>query len=155
MDWKDIAGTVGKAAPLLGTLLGGPAGGAVGAIIASALGTGGSADEVAQANSARFRELFVFYPGNDTQTADPTIEAAEGAGNVEPMRGTAYVVFTAVPLADYETLYTTPQASPSDAQDAARYRWLRMNRLWYRAQPIDAHAGMFDETIDSAMKAAK
>ena len=49
MDWKDIAGTVGKAAPLLGTLLGGPAGGAVGAIIASALGTGGSADEVAQA----------------------------------------------------------------------------------------------------------
>ena len=49
MDWKDIAGTVGKAAPLLGTLLGGPAGGAVGAIIASTLGTGGSPAEVAQA----------------------------------------------------------------------------------------------------------
>ena len=43
MDWKDIAGTVGKAAPLLGTLLGGRAGAAVGSIIASALGTGGSA----------------------------------------------------------------------------------------------------------------
>jgi len=27
MDWKDIAATVGKAAPLLGTLLGGPADG--------------------------------------------------------------------------------------------------------------------------------
>jgi hypothetical protein len=39
MDWKDIAGTVGKAAPLLGTLLGGPAGAAVGALVASALGT--------------------------------------------------------------------------------------------------------------------
>lgn len=39
MDWKDIAGAVGKAAPILGTLLGGPAGGAVGGLIASALGT--------------------------------------------------------------------------------------------------------------------
>jgi len=38
-DWKDIAGTVGRAAPLLGSLLGGPAGGAVGALISSALGT--------------------------------------------------------------------------------------------------------------------
>lgn len=49
MDWKDIAGTVAKAAPMLGTLLGGPAGGAVGGMIASALGTGSSPDEVARA----------------------------------------------------------------------------------------------------------
>lgn len=49
MEWKDIASTVGKAAPILGTLLGGPAGAAVGALVASALGTGGTPDEVAQA----------------------------------------------------------------------------------------------------------
>lgn len=49
MDWKDLAGAVGKAAPILGTLLGGPAGGAVGGIIASALGTGASPDAVAAA----------------------------------------------------------------------------------------------------------
>jgi hypothetical protein len=48
MDWKDIAATVGKAAPLLGTLLGGPAGGAVGALVASALGTGADPDAVAK-----------------------------------------------------------------------------------------------------------
>jgi hypothetical protein len=48
MDWKDIAGTVGKAAPILGTLLGGPAGAAVGALVASALGTGSDPSEVAQ-----------------------------------------------------------------------------------------------------------
>ena len=52
MDWKDVAGAVAKSAPMLGGLLGGPPGaavGAVGAMIASALGVGGSADEVAQA----------------------------------------------------------------------------------------------------------
>jgi hypothetical protein len=51
MDWKDIAVAVGKAAPLLGTLLGGPAGAAaaVGGMIASALGTGASPEEVRQA----------------------------------------------------------------------------------------------------------
>lgn len=38
MDWKDIASKVGAAAPLLGTLLGGPAGGAVGTVVAAALG---------------------------------------------------------------------------------------------------------------------
>ena len=49
MNWTDIAKTVGSAAPLLGTLLGGPAGAAVGAMVASALGTGATPDEVSQA----------------------------------------------------------------------------------------------------------
>lgn len=49
MDWKDIAGVVGKTAPLLGTLLAGPAGGAVGGIIASVLGTGNTVEEVSAA----------------------------------------------------------------------------------------------------------
>ena len=51
MDWKDVAGAVGKAAPMLGTLLGGPAGAAVGALVASALGSGATPDEVNQALS--------------------------------------------------------------------------------------------------------
>ena len=46
MEWKDIAGVVGKAAPILGTLIGGPAGGAVGGIIASVLGSSSSADAI-------------------------------------------------------------------------------------------------------------
>ena len=52
MEWRDIAGAVGKAAPLLGSLLGGPAGAAVGAMVASALGTGGTPDDVAEAIKA-------------------------------------------------------------------------------------------------------
>lgn len=49
MDWKDLAATVGKAAPLLGTLIGGPAGAAVGGIVASVLGTAATPDAVSQA----------------------------------------------------------------------------------------------------------
>jgi hypothetical protein len=49
MEWKDIANTVGKAAPILGTLLGGPAGAAIGALVASALGTDNTPSAVSQA----------------------------------------------------------------------------------------------------------
>jgi len=38
MNWSDIKDTAAKAAPILGTLLGGPAGGSVGSLVASALG---------------------------------------------------------------------------------------------------------------------
>ncbi|MBI2801232.1 MAG: hypothetical protein HYX63_13305 [Gammaproteobacteria bacterium] len=42
-----------------------------------------------------------FYPGSETQTADPTIQAAVGAANTPAYRGTAYVVFTDFQLADF------------------------------------------------------
>lgn len=47
--WSDIAGIVGKAAPVIGGLLGGPAGAAVGGLIASTLGTDNSPDAVSAA----------------------------------------------------------------------------------------------------------
>lgn len=52
MDWSDIAGAVGRHAPLLGAVFGGPAGAAlsaVGAIVSSALGVEGTPDAVAKA----------------------------------------------------------------------------------------------------------
>lgn len=49
MNWSDIAGVVGKAAPILGGLLGGPAGAAVGGLISSALGTDATPDAVSTA----------------------------------------------------------------------------------------------------------
>ncbi|WP_028310991.1 hypothetical protein [Derxia gummosa] len=63
MDWQEIAADVGKAAPLLSSLLGGPAGGAVGALVSSALGTpAGDAQAAAAAladpaAAARLREI--------------------------------------------------------------------------------------------------
>ena len=52
MNWSDIAGVVGKAAPVIGTLLGGPAGAAVGGLISSALGTDNSPQAVSTALAA-------------------------------------------------------------------------------------------------------
>lgn len=59
------------------------------------------ADTAARAESERFAESFTFYPGSETQLPDPTIEAEEGAGNVEAYRGCAYIVFDSLPLAEY------------------------------------------------------
>jgi hypothetical protein len=49
MNWKSVAKSVGQVAPLLGTVLGGPAGGAVGALVSSALGVDNDPSSVANA----------------------------------------------------------------------------------------------------------
>jgi hypothetical protein len=46
MNWKDLAGIVGSAAPMLGALIAGRAGAAVGAMIASGLGVGNNPSDV-------------------------------------------------------------------------------------------------------------
>lgn len=49
MEWSDLKSIVGKAAPVVGTLLGGPAGAAVGGLISAALGTENDPDSVSAA----------------------------------------------------------------------------------------------------------
>ena len=49
MDWSDVADTVGKVAPAAGGALGGPAGAAVGGLIARVLGVDESPAAIAQA----------------------------------------------------------------------------------------------------------
>lgn len=49
LEWKDIANVVGKTAPILGTVLGGPAGGAIGSLVSSALGVENKPSEVIKA----------------------------------------------------------------------------------------------------------
>jgi len=48
MSWDDVKNFVGKAAPMIGTLIGGPAGTAVGGLVSSALGTDNDPDQVMQ-----------------------------------------------------------------------------------------------------------
>lgn len=52
MEWKDIGDAVGKAAPILGTLIGGPAGTVMGGLVAAALGTANTPDAVSAALAA-------------------------------------------------------------------------------------------------------
>jgi len=47
MQWKDLAGVVGKAAPIVGGLLGGPLGATAGGLIAKALGVAPFPDAIA------------------------------------------------------------------------------------------------------------
>ena len=47
------------------------------------------------AGQAWYNEHVTEYTGEETQTADPTIEAVEGVGNVPAFRGWAYIVVTA------------------------------------------------------------
>jgi hypothetical protein len=49
MNWSDISQMVGKAAPLMGTILGGPGGGAVGSMVASVLGVENDPKAVSEA----------------------------------------------------------------------------------------------------------
>ncbi|QBQ72370.1 hypothetical protein [Serratia phage vB_SmaM_Hera] len=49
MNWKDVSNAVGSAAPILGGLLGGPAGAAVGSLVSAALGTENTPDAVNKA----------------------------------------------------------------------------------------------------------
>jgi len=49
MEWKDLASSIGKFAPLLGTVIGGPAGAAVGALVSATLGTDNDPSAVQQA----------------------------------------------------------------------------------------------------------
>lgn len=62
---------------------------------------GAGADTATLIASNQNAQNIRFYTGNESQLADPTIEAALGAGNVPGYRGLAYAVFTHLQLAPY------------------------------------------------------
>jgi hypothetical protein len=55
----------------------------------------------AQVESSKWRQYWVLYSGAEDQLPDPTMEAEDGVGNVPAYRGTAYLMFTALPLEDF------------------------------------------------------
>ncbi len=62
---------------------------------------GDDADGVTVAASQALADSMTVYTGTESQLADPTIEAIEGAGNVPGYRGLAYVVIADLQLANY------------------------------------------------------
>lgn len=102
-----------------------------------------TASASARAESSRFAEFFTFYSGTETQDPDPTIEAVEGAGNVEAYRGCAYIVFTDLPLGDYGNRVpnftfeiTTEPAQPVDLESIVPFR---VNRWALDAEGVPYH----------------
>ena len=80
MKWSDIASVVGKAAPLLGTVLGGPAGAMVGGLVASALGVEETPDAVQaaiQADPGAAAKLLELQERNRHDLESAHIRAAE------------------------------------------------------------------------------
>jgi hypothetical protein len=86
MEWKDIASKVGAFAPALGTLIGGPAGGAVGLLVAGALGVGSTPAAVAAAletdPQARIR-LEELQSNERTKLAELSYQHAAMVANTE------------------------------------------------------------------------
>jgi len=62
---------------------------------------GGATDQGAIRTSNGFAGYFVLHKGDNTQTADPRMQATLGVTNVPGYRGLAYLVFYDLPLADY------------------------------------------------------
>jgi len=62
-----------------------------------------------------------FYPGSETQEADPIIEAVEGAGEVPGYRGLCYIVFEDMQLADFANRIPNLEFEVADASDSDYY----------------------------------
>jgi Putative phage tail protein/Concanavalin A-like lectin/glucanases superfamily/Fibronectin type III domain len=63
---------------------------------------GADADPATVVASNQYAALHLtFYKGDFTQNPDPTMEAALGIGNVPGYRGTAYILFNYIPLANF------------------------------------------------------
>jgi hypothetical protein len=78
----------------------------------------GSTAEV-QAESQRWRSYWVLYKGDAAQLPDPTMEAIDGVGNVPAYRGTAYLVFTDLPLAEFGNSRPVVEAEIETERDEA------------------------------------
>lgn len=77
MSWMDIVKTVGKVAPIAGTLLGGPLGGSVGGMISSVLGVENTPEAVATAlkDPAQVLELKKFEIEHKSELVRLNLEA--------------------------------------------------------------------------------
>lgn len=62
-----------------------------------------------------------WYPGDDTQSPDPVMEAALGTGEVPAYRGTAYLVFKDLQLADYQNAMPVVEVELEGVGDSTLY----------------------------------
>ena len=86
MEWKNIGAAVARGAPMLGTLLGGPAGGIIGAMVSSALGVPNNAIDVNKAletNPEAFIILRRVEIENETRLRELSVDLAKTEINAD------------------------------------------------------------------------
>lgn len=117
MDWSKVTSVIGDAAPLLGTLLGGPAGGAVGALVANALGAKNDPDSVIQAYAANpdaIAKLQELQISSKVQLEQLAVTAEQNRMAYESNKLAAATAQFSAEAADRESARHLAAASPRD-----------------------------------------
>lgn len=110
MNWSDIGKFIGGAAPVVGTLLGGPAGAAVGALVASALGTTNDPEAV---NAALAANPDAMVKIQELQT-NAKVQLQQLAVTLETTRIQAEGAQYVAEAADRDSARTLAAAQPND-----------------------------------------
>lgn len=102
--------------------------------------------------TAEYSDKFVFYPGNETQLPDPTLEAIKGFGNVPAYRGYCYVVFPERELLqDQGYRHPNFQFLMSDVDDIASDFYIPVEGIEYNfdlSEQIQERYGVDVTTLD-------
>lgn len=110
IQWSDLKTVIGKAAPILGTLVGGPAGAAVGGLIAAGLGvanTPEAVDSALSSNPDAYVKLKQIEADNQVQLQQLTVTA-------EQNRLSAETAQYAAEAADRDSARKLAAAQPTD-----------------------------------------
>lgn len=110
MNWSDVGKFIGGAAPVVGTLLGGPAGAAVGALVSQALGTTNDPDAV---NAALANNPDAMVKIQELQT-NAKVQLQQLAVSLETTRIQAEGAQYAAEAADRNSARTLAAAQPND-----------------------------------------
>lgn len=110
MNWSDVGKFVGAAAPTVGTLLGGPAGAAVGALVASVLGTANDPDSV---NAALAANPDAFVKVQELQT-NAKVQLQQLAVTAENNRLQADALQYSAEASDRDSARKLAAAQPND-----------------------------------------
>lgn len=109
-----------------------------------------------RAQNAKFLNSATLYYGDEAQLPDPTIEAAEGVGNVSPFRGRAYIVVNDDDVTDfrgaipqYDFVVAVDGAQTCDYEGggvyyAGAYDTTSVGKLFYANSPDEFGSQSYD-----------
>lgn len=112
----------------------------------------GSSDPATVAASNAAASTFAFYNGDESQGADPRIQAALGAANTPAWRGLSYIVFYDLPLAKHNNSLAAAQVRVEVMQRGITYLYPYQTFTMPSSQTW--RAGAWDGTVFCAVAAS-